>query len=219
MGQGMSKPKAIIFDYGRVLVGPLDPAAFDAELDALATAHGFTNGPALWKHIYISEAWERAKRGRITHQAFWDDRLCALGLDTPDAQRAFKMRLYRHWGLYPEMRALLEALRKQYRLAVLSNTSRKGFAAYLEQARGLRDLFEVVVSSAEEGAAKPEPAVYHAALERLGLKAGDVLFVDDLKRNTDAAAALGIPAIVFTTPEILRSELASRGLLPIDALH
>lgn len=212
----MDKPQAIVFDYGRVLVGPLDPIAFDAELDALAAEHGLADGRALWEHIYISEAWEAAKRGRLSHEAFWHERLAALGIESADDQHAFKRRLFHYWGLYPAMRGLLDVLKGEYRLAVLSNTSRRDFADYLARARGLTDLFDVVVSSAEEGVAKPEPAIYYTLLRRLGLRAENVLFVDDLKRNTDAAAAFGIPVVVFTTPRAFRGELVARGLLRGD---
>ncbi len=207
------KPAAIIFDYGRVLVGPLDAGAFQASLDQLAQEHGFERGSDLWNHIYGSDAWEQAKRGHLTHEAFWADRLAALGVEAEDRRSAFKVRLYRDWGLLPGMRDLLASLQGRYRLAILSNTSRRDFAGYVAARRGLPGLFEVVVSSAEVGVAKPEPAAYLITLDRLGIHPEQALFVDDLPRNTAAAEALGIPSIVFTGPEALRAELEARGIL------
>lgn len=209
----MSKPSAIIFDYGFVIVGPLDRAAFEADLNALAREHGFEHGRDLWNHFYVSEAWEQAKRGRISHEDFWAERLAALGITDEAGRTAFKARLYRHWGVLPAMRALLDALHGRYRLAILSNTSRRNFAQYISERRGLKGIFDVVLSSAEEGVAKPEAAFYRLALAQLGVRPEQVLFIDDQRRNTEAAEALGIPSIVFTTPEDLREELQRRGIL------
>ena len=209
----ITKTEAIIFDYGFVIVGPLDWAAFEADLLELAREHSFEHGRDLWNHFYISEAWEQAKRGRISHQEFWAERLAALGIVDEAGRAAFKARLYRHWGLIPAMRDLLLELRGRYRLAILSNTSRRNFERYISERRGLKGIFDVVISSAEEGLAKPEPSFYRLALERLKVEPQQALFIDDQRRNTDAAEALGIPSIVFTTPQSLREELKRRGIL------
>lgn len=213
VGIKLMKPDAIIFDYGNVIVGPLDRSAFDASLTALAAAHGFPTGRALWEHIYISDDWEQAKRGHLTHQEFWERRLAALDIHTETGRRAFKARLYEHWGIIPGMRNLLIDLRPHYRLAILSNSSRRNFAAYITERRGLGGLFEAIISSAEEGVAKPEPAFYLLALERLKIRPEQALFIDDQVRNTAAAEALGIESIVFTAPQTLRRELEERGIL------
>jgi epoxide hydrolase-like predicted phosphatase len=206
-------PKAILFDYGSVIEGPLDEEGFEADLAALAQEHGFESGRDLWHHFYICDAWERAKRGQITRDAYWVDRLNALGINDAEAQGQFKQRMHRNRGLRPEMRDLLIELKQHYRLAVVSNTSRRDLGVYLAEHRGLVDLFDVVVSSAEAGVAKPEPAIYHLALDALGIAPHEALFVDDLERNTTAAEALGIPSIIFTTAAALRKELERRGVI------
>jgi putative hydrolase of the HAD superfamily len=48
--------------------------------------------------------------------------------------------------------------------------------------------------SYELGAMKPDPAFYRAALDRLGVDAERVAFIDDLPRNVEAARALGVRA-------------------------
>lgn len=208
------RPRAIIFDYGRVLVGPLDPPAFAASHEALAQDYGFENAQALWNHIYISEAWEQAKRGRISYEALWIDRLGVLGINDEAGRVAFKRRLFAHWGVYPRMRSLLRELRDLgYRLGVLSNSARQDFRQYLETRRGFVDLFEVVVSSAEVGHAKPEEEVYRFTLDRFQLPPRATLFIDDLPRNTQAAEKMGIPSIVFTNPLALVEELRRRSVL------
>jgi len=78
---------------------------------------------------------------------------------------------------------------------------------------GLRDLFKVALSSCYLGLRKPEPAIYHRALDILGRPAGRVLFIDDREENVAGAAAAGIKAIRFDDAEGLRRELKSLGVL------
>lgn len=73
--------------------------------------------------------------------------------------------------------------------------------------------FDGYFISGLEGVIKPDPEYFRRALERLDLQPDEVLFIDDRPENTAAAGALGIPAVVFTTPEALRGELVGRGLL------
>ena len=88
--------------------------------------------------------------------------------------------------------------------------------SWIGEVHGLVDIFDVVVSSAAVGMAKPEPDIYRLVIERLGIETGEALFIDDLVRNTAAAEALGIPSIVFESPAQLRRELQARAILPVD---
>jgi putative hydrolase of the HAD superfamily len=71
---------------------------------------------------------------------------------------------------------------------------------------GLSGYFTEIVSSAEAGAAKPDPAVFEVALERLGVQAERALHVGDGDTDRDGAAAAGLafePAPLATLPERL----------------
>jgi HAD superfamily hydrolase (TIGR01509 family) len=86
-------------------------------------------------------------------------------------------------------RACLDELpRLGLRLACVSNSD--GRAEEHLAACGVRDGLEFVVDSHHEGVAKPEPAIFRVALERLGLPAAQVLYVGDL-RGVDGAGARG----------------------------
>ncbi len=78
--------------------------------------------------------------------------------------------------------ARIEAIRKlhrHYRLALLSNfdDSATGHAIMLDT--GVRDLFDVIVISAELGLRKPNPKIFTHVLAALGLGADEALFVGD----------------------------------------
>ena len=80
-----------------------------------------------------------------------------------------------------------------------------GLHEHLERL-GLDMRFEVVLSSAEAGAAKPDPAIFEIALARLGVTAGRVLHVGDEDDDRLGAAAAGItfePVPLATLPERL----------------
>lgn len=60
-------------------------------------------------------------------------------------------------------------------------------------------LFDAVVDSSEVGVRKPDPAIYHMALEKLGNVAAErAIFLDDYVGNIDAATALGLSGVLVT---------------------
>jgi 2-haloacid dehalogenase len=73
--------------------------------------------------------------------------------------------------------------------------------------------FDGYFISGLEGVIKPDSEYFERALERFNLRPDEVLFVDDRADNVAAARALGMPAVVFISPQALRDELVARGLL------
>ena len=72
--------------------------------------------------------------------------------------------------------------------------------------------FDVLVWSFQISMVKPDPAIYLHTLEQLGTKPEETLFLDDRPVNVEAAQALGIKAIEFTTVDRLRDDLVAAGL-------
>lgn len=77
--------------------------------------------------------------------------------------------------------------------------------------------FRDIVVSGREKLLKPDPAIYYLALRRFGLKAEEALFVDDRLINVEGAAAVGMPAHLFTDAGDLRTRLEAEGLLETGA--
>ncbi len=73
--------------------------------------------------------------------------------------------------------------------------------------------FDGAVVSAHEGVVKPDPEIFRRLLARFDLRATSTAFIDDAQRNVDAALALGLQAVRFTSPEQLRDWLLARGVL------
>jgi 2-haloacid dehalogenase len=82
-----------------------------------------------------------------------------------------------------------------------------------DPAYGFLDLFREIYVSGSLRMAKPEPAIFRHALDRIGGDPSDSLFIDDVEKNIRAAAALGITVHHFTSPEGLAADLQQRGLL------
>jgi putative hydrolase of the HAD superfamily len=72
---------------------------------------------------------------------------------------------------------------------------------------GLRQYFEVALSSCYLGIRKPKVAIYQRALDILGRPAKRVLFIDDRPENVAGAAKVGMKTIRFTAADALRQEL------------
>jgi putative hydrolase of the HAD superfamily len=119
---------------------------------------------------------------------------------------------------YPEVPCVLEHLRAGgARLAVVSNWD-VSLHDVLERT-GLRALVDVVVISAVLGAAKPDPAIFCAALDRLGATASDAIHVgDSVEHDVAGARAAGVEAVLVarngaTAPAGVRVVASLDGLL------
>ena len=145
--------------------------------------------------------WWRA-RVRETFRA-------ADGMARFDDFEACFAELWRHyggaeaWRLAPGAREGLEALAARgLRLGVLSNFDQRLHGILREL--GLDTYFDGVTLPAEAGAAKPERAIFAAALARLGLPAEHTLYVGDhAERDVGGAEGAGLFALdVASLPDL-----------------
>ena len=82
------------------------------------------------------------------------------------------------------------------RLGVVSNSDGRVEEALV--AAGLRDRFEVVLDSALVGVEKPDPAIFRAALDALGVAPAEALYVGDLYEvDVVGARAAGMEAVLL----------------------
>jgi putative hydrolase of the HAD superfamily len=199
----MSKTiKAIIFDFGRVISAPKPMSLFRDYEEELGLEPGTIN-----PIMFGSQAWEDALVGRTTAQEFWRAIGPQLKLHTPEEIDAFRHRYHADEAINEGVLDLIRRLRGHYKLAVLSN-SPPNLAQWLADWEIL-DLFDVVFCSGDEGMVKPDPAAFEITLERLGVAPQEAVFVDDTLGHVEAAQALGIHGLLFTTAEALTDQLDS----------
>lgn len=96
--------------------------------------------------------------------------------------------------LYADVKPVLEALHGKYHLGIIANQP-LGTEGRLRQ-YGIRDYFEVVLSSAEEGLHKPDPALFARALARAGCAPDEAWMIGDRPDNDIAPAkSLGMKTV------------------------
>lgn len=98
---------------------------------------------------------------------------------------------------FPAVRPLLERMRGAgLRLMVASSSPADELDEMLRTAEAA-DLVEGATSASDAGRSKPDPDVIHAALERLGLPAVQVVLLGDTPYDIQAAAKAGVRVIAL----------------------
>lgn len=154
---------------------------------------------------------ERAVTGRITDEtwrlAIRNALARAHGPEAAAAEAAWSARAGR---IDPEMVALVAELRPRHRTGLLTNATTR-LEADLQSFK-LDQAFDVVVSSARVGYAKPDRVIYRVAAARLGFRPEECVYVDDTAGHVAAARAFGMTGIDFRGPGALREQLAAIGV-------
>ncbi len=97
----------------------------------------------------------------------------------------------------------------RWKLGLVSNTNSLHFDYALSKFPILR-VFDRWILSHEVGFKKPDAEIFQEALEWAAVEPGKILFIDDMKRNVEAAVSLGIQGIHFTSARQLKEELSKK---------
>jgi HAD superfamily hydrolase (TIGR01549 family) len=111
--------------------------------------------------------------------------------------------------LIPE--SMVEALRKRYRMIVLSNTNEIHFDVVRKNYPIIQH-FDHLVLSHEVQAMKPDPRIYAAALKHAGCPPENCFFTDDIPAYVEGARRAGINAEQFLGLEKLERDLKAHGV-------
>ena len=161
--------------------------------------------------------WAEFDRGRIETGLLGARIAARLGLAPEDARRVIDA-VPAELQTIPETAALLQRLKAAgQRLFFLSNMP-EPYARHLLAHRDVMRCFERGVFSHETGRIKPEPWLFDHACGQFGVTCGDLLFVDDLQANVDAARRAGWRALTFENAGQCETELRDLGFLPGDAV-
>ena len=112
-------------------------------------------------------------------------------------------------------RPVLKALSERYQLGIVSN-----FYGNLEavcESAGLCSFFKVMVDSHCVGAEKPDPAIFRAALEKLGATPDKTVFIgDSLRRDREGARRMGM-RFIWVAPHDVQAGQSERQSQPAVA--
>lgn len=195
--------ETVLLDLGNVLVFHEDAAllARFAQLSGRAPAQ-------------VEEAlrpiWDPCHRGRLAGDDLRTAIADALQIPALDDETFFEAWNC-HFRVHHQVLPLVEGLVGRVRLLLLSNTN----ATHLRFVRAhlpLLDRFDGLVLSYELGLAKPDRAIFEAALARAGSPADRTAFFDDVGAYVDAARALGIHGHLFTDATRFAQQLRTLGL-------
>ncbi len=191
------KTRNIIFDLGGVLLN-INPLLSLIEFEKISGIRQ----DELKRRLAGENIFEKFDTGSLSPDQFRSE-LCKImcrNVNDSEIDRAWNVLLL---DFPPQRVELLEQLRKNYRVFLLSNTNDIHFRQYTKefyQNYGFRmtDLFEQLFLSYEIGIHKPDAGIYTFVLQTAELKPEECLFIDDLKANIDAAALQGIAGIHLT---------------------
>lgn len=202
--------RGVIFDYGGVI--------WDMRWDAareIARTHGLGEA-AIIEAMYRNDLWQSLEIGVGDREAW----MTAVQAELDRQAGKAMPPLHHHWRdaqhLIEDNIALIRRLRPAYRTQILSNAD----DSLREKLRSIEvhDLFDDIVVSAEVRIAKPDPAIYRLAAERLGLEPEECVFVDDLLPNVEAARSVGMNGVHFRVDQghDLSGLLADVGVSLVD---
>ncbi|MFL5819705.1 MAG: HAD family hydrolase [Solirubrobacteraceae bacterium] len=205
----MTPIRGVISDFGGVLTTPL--------VEAFAAVQEQSGIPveALGRAMSRVAARDGAnplfelETGRVSEADF----LSAVGdalseeLGREVQLRGFSESYFANLHANSELIGYMRSLRgRGLRLAILTNNVREWEPMWRSKLP-VDEIFDVVVDSAFVGMRKPDREIYELTLDRLGLSAGECVFVDDTESNCQAARELGMTAVWFRSSEQAIAEL------------
>jgi putative hydrolase of the HAD superfamily len=99
-----------------------------------------------------------------------------------------------------KVRRLAKDLRKsEVKTGILSNIFLA--AAWLINISGGYRGFDPLILSFKEKVSKPNVEIYEIAIKRLGVRPEEILFIDNLKDNIDAAQKVGMKTVLAKTSD------------------
>jgi putative hydrolase of the HAD superfamily len=196
--------EAVLLDLGGVLVEIVGADRM------LAWSRTLPDLPTMWTRWLASPAVRSYETGRSPRARFAEGVIAEFGLDVDPATFLAE---FAHWPrrMFDGTPALLEALRKRFRIASLSNTNELHWERF-EREWALPARFDANFPSYAVGRLKPDADYFEHVLAALGLAPSQALFVDDHPLNVAAAARLGLHARRAVGPGGVRAALADVGL-------
>src|SRR5450631_3611365 len=199
--------RAVVFDYGMVLSGPPDAESHDSMVRITGLS------AERFEQLYWADR-PAYDEGKLTGMTFWQnfarDGNLAIGQGEIEELNRLDVRMWTTEN--PAMIAWHQKLKVRGLLTgILSNMGGTVLESIEREFKWIAG-FDVLVWSFQISMVKPDPAIYLHTLEQLGTNPEETLFLDDRPVNVEAAQALGIKAIEFTTVDRLHDDLVAAGL-------
>jgi putative hydrolase of the HAD superfamily len=200
--------EAVLFDWGDTLMRwaweeELLEAGHRAGLDAIGMEGDVAAIAAHFRETYLPFLWQPGAVEEIEYPGLVRELLGHFGIEVADEELdRFLEAEHAAWQparqLAANTHALLDSLRARgLKLGLVSNAFDPPSLLHRDLAQlGIADRLDVAVFSSELGLRKPHPAIFRAALDRLGVDPKNALFVGDaLFQDVRGASELGMTTV------------------------
>lgn len=194
--------KAVVFDFGGVMTTVTLPErarklAGELGLDWAGICRGYDR----YRHDYDG--------GFMTIEEMYEKIWADEGMTVTQEQQTRMIEEDLSSFLYQNVRTLawMRTLKEQgMKIGILTNMSAEASVLFREHFKEFFDLADAVVISGFEHMYKPQRQIFDLLCERIGLPAGELLFVDDVEENCEGARRAGWQAIRFVSNDQVESD-------------
>ena len=190
----MNNSKAIVFDA----YGTLFDVNSAAEKSKDKIGNKWENFANFWRTTQLEYTWLRSLMKK--HKNFWQITEDSLdkSMETFQIDKSLRndlLSLYKELSPYPEVKNVLENLKKKsFKLAILSNGTPE-LLNHLVKSSDLENLFDDIFSVEEVKIYKPHPKVYDIPVNKYKVSKGEITFLSANTWDVSGAGNYGYNSI------------------------
>ena len=190
----MKNSKAIVFDA----YGTLFDVNSAAEKSKDKIGNKWENFANFWRTTQLEYTWLRSLMKK--HKNFWQITEDSLdkSMETFQIDKSLRndlLSLYKELSPYPEVKNVLENLKKKsFKLAILSNGTPE-LLNHLVKSSDLENLFDDIFSVEEVKIYKPDPKVYDMPVNKYKVSKGEIAFLSANTWDVSGAGNYGYNSI------------------------
>ena len=206
----MKNIKAILFDSGRVLNGPVtghwfitpdfweyvNKDVFDS-LDKSKIASAFAEADKYIVTQKLMTTKEEEYQHFIKFYEIFSSQLPELKLTSETIENIAEDLVFnpKKYVFYEDALTVVSELKGKYKLAIVSDAWPSLLDVYNEN--NMTSYFDYIVISSFLGTSKPDSKMYNTALQELNVKPEEAIFIDDSLKNCMGAMAVGLNAVLL----------------------